>query len=714
MKKTVTVVLLMSGVVAAQTRPAPRPRAAAAGIIPSYKELKYPPLKPVKIPEVATFTLSNGMKLYLLEDHELPLVRGYALIRTGNLFDPADRVGLATITGTVMRSGGTKDKTGDQLDTQLENIAASVETAIDESFGQASFSCLKENTDEVLGVFHDVLTAPAFRQEKIDLAKTEMRSEISRRNDDPHGIAEREFASIVYGKNTPYGWEIEYATLDPITREDMVRFYQRYYFPENVMLAVLGDFSTAEMKAKLEQRFADWTVKQPPVPPFPAVAAKSAPGVFVAAKSDVTQTFFEVGHLGGELRDKDFPALEVMSDILGGGFHSRLFQRVRTQLGYAYNVYAAWGAHYDHPGLFEISGSTKSESTADTIKVINQEIQKMRTAEVTAEELESAKQTVANSFVFSFDTPAKTLNRVIRYDYFGYPRDFINQYQRGIQAVTREDVLRVAREHVEPAKEVVLAVGNPQEFKTPLATLGLPVTSIDLTIPEPAAAAAAKAPAADAAGIERGKELLQRVQQAVGGADKLAAVRDVVETVNVTMAAMSPGIKITQVNTWLAPDQFRQESQLPFGKVVVYSDGKAGWMATPQGVQPLPAVPLKQVQEELFRNYFTLLLSDRIPERTVSSPEAGVIDITDREGNSARLFVDPKTGLPAKKVYQVSLGMGPPGPMEEIFQEFADVGGIQAPKQILVNQNGKKFAEMTVQECKLNSGIKSEEISKKP
>ena len=287
-------------------------------------------------------------------------------------------------------------------------------------------------------------------------------------------------------------------------------------FPSNIMLAVIGDFSTADMKAKLEREFGGWTVKQPPVPPFPPVNAKAAPGIFVATKTDVTQTFFALGHLDGELRDPDYPALEVMADILGGGFHSRLVQRVRTKLGYAYDVSAVWGANYDHPGLFEISGSTKSASTTETIKVIEEEIDKIRTSEVTAEELESAKQTVANSFVFNFDTPSKTLNRILRYDYYGYPRDFIDHYQRAIQAVTRPDVLRAARERVKPKDLTILAVGNPQQFGTPLATLGLPVASIDLTIPEPAEAKA-EVTRADAASLARGKELLERVQQAIGG-----------------------------------------------------------------------------------------------------------------------------------------------------------------------------------------------------
>jgi len=155
--------------------------AQAPAPAPSYKDLKFPPLKKLEIPDIEQVTLPNGMRLYLLEDRELPLVRGLALVRTGNLFDPKDKIGLATITGMVMRTGGTSKETGDQLDEKLENLAASVESDIGESYGRVSFSALKENTDEVLSIFRDVLTSPEYRQEKIDLAKNEIRSSISRR-----------------------------------------------------------------------------------------------------------------------------------------------------------------------------------------------------------------------------------------------------------------------------------------------------------------------------------------------------------------------------------------------------------------------------------------------------------------------------------------------------------------------------------------------------
>jgi zinc protease len=660
---------------------------------PSWKDLKFAKLPDIKIPKIEETTLPNGLKIYLLENHELPLVRGTALIRTGNLFDPADKVGLASITGETIRSGGAASKTGDQIDEQLENIAASVESSIDESFGRVSFSTLKETTAEVLAVFHDVLTAPAFRQDKIDLVKSQIRSGISRRNDDAPGISQREFDDIVYGPKTPYGWQIEYATIDNISRGDVAAFYRRYYFPANTILAIQGDFSAAEMKSKLEALFGSWNAKQDPVPPFPKVDNTPKPGVYLATKTDVTQTNFALGHLGGVLNDKDYPALEVMGDILGGGFQSRLFQKVRTQLGYAYEVNASWGADFDHPGLFEISGSTKSASTVDTLKAIDKEVGRIRTGEVTAEELESAKQTVLNGFVFNFDTPSKTLNRLLTYRYYGYPDDFIFEYQKAVAAVTRADVLRVAKQYLDPAKFVIVACGNPKDFGTPLTALGLPVSDIDLTIPEPKRTASAGA-----------KALVAKAREAMGGTDKIAAIKDLTQSSTIQLDT-PPGMKASQTEQWIAPAQFRQENVLPFGRITTYSDGQTGWAATPQGVVPVPPAQLKQVQFETFRLLFRLVLSDLDPGRTVADKGAGKVEISDKAGNSVTLAFDPATGLPAAETY---------GPIEEVYSDWQDTNGVKLPRKITMNQSGHHYADVTVSDISLNKGLTVEEISKKP
>lgn len=680
---------------------------AAAGM-PSLSTLKFPPLREVRIPDVAQFTLPNGMKLYLLENHELPLVSGFAMVRTGNLLDPKDKVGLAQLTGMVMRTGGTRTRTGDELDEQLENIAASVESGIGETSGRVSFNTLKENTDQVLAVFKEVLTSPEFRQDKLDLAKSQLKGSIARRNDEPSGIAGRELEQILYGPDTPFGWELEYHHLENIQRQDLTNFYSRHFFPSNIVLAVLGDFNTAEMRAKLEKLFADWQVRQEPVPALPSVTAKPAPGINLVARDDVTQTFFALGHLGGVLKDPNYPALSVMADILGGGFSSRLFKEVRTRLGYAYGVDASWGAEYGHPGLFRISGSTKSPSTVDTITSIRKELEKIRTTEVTDQELATAKQSVLNSFVFFFDSPSKILNRLVTYDYYGYPKDFIFQYQKGVEKVTKADVLRVAKEYLKPEVVTTVAVGKPADFGKALTTLGA-VQALDVSIPDPKQAATK----ADAGSVAKGKQALARLQQAVGGAEKLAAVKDMSSAADVVVESPQGQMKITQANQWVAPNSFRQTIVLPFGKVESFTDGVTGWMASPQGTMNMPAPILKQAQGELFRNPFRLYLSDRDPGNTVNAVNDNTIEITDKAGNTVTLHLDPATGLPVKSVYP-SIGQTGPITVEATVSDWRDIGGIKLPHKILVLQDGKKFGEATVTEIKLNSGVKLEELSKKP
>jgi zinc protease len=667
----------------------------------SYKDLKFPTLREIKIPKVDETTLPNGLKIYLLENHELPLVRGTALIRTGNLFDPADKVGLATITGDAIRAGGTTSQTGDQIDEQLENIAASVESSIDESFGRVAFSTLKERTDEVLAVFHDVLTQPAFREDKIDLAKSQIRGGISRRNDDAPGISQREFADLLYGPQTPYGWQIEYATIDNIKRSDVEAFYKRYYFPANVILAIQGDFNAAEMKAKIQTLFGSWNATQPPVPAFPKVGNNTKPGVYLATKTDVTQTNFAFGQMGGVLNDKDYPALEVMADILGGGFQSRLFQKVRTQLGLAYEISSSWGAGYDHPGLFEISGSTKSASTVDALKAAQNEVQRIRSAEVSAEELESAKQTVLNGFVFNFDTPAKTLNRLLTYRYYGYPDDFIFQYQKAVAAVTRADVLRVAKQYLDPAKFVIVATGNPKDFGTPLTALGQPVIPIDLTIPEPKKTAEAN-PNGLERGVERAEAILAKAREAMGGADKLAAVKDITEIATLQLDPSVGALKAQRTIQWIAPRFFREENVLPFGKITSFGDGQAGWTSTPQGSGPLPEAQMKQIGFETFRVWFPLILGTH---RMAVARLDGKVEISDNQGHALLMTFDSATGLPATETYEA---------IEEIYSGWRDVSGIKLPAKVVLRQNGKHYADITINSVSLNQGLTVEQVSKKP
>jgi zinc protease len=671
------------------------------------QDLKFGKLREVVIPKPEVFTLKNGLKVFLLVDRELPLVSGSALVRVGNLFDPPDKRGLSELVGAVMRTGGTKTRTGEQLDVALEGMAASVETSIGETSGSVSFSCLKENTREVMALFKDVLTQPEFRADKFELARTQLRTGISRRNDDPEGIATREFLSLLYGRNTPWGWTIEYEHVDRIQRADLQAYHARYFFPKNTMLSLYGDFDAAEMKALLEKEFADWTVERPAVPAWPPVPAKPAPGVFLAEKEDVTQTFFEIGHLGGQLKDPDYAALQVAGNILGAGFSSRLVSRVRTQLGYAYSVGASWGAGYQSPGAFRISGSTKSASTVETIRAIREEVEKLRQAEVTDVELKEAKDAIANSFVFAFDRPSKTLNRLVTYEYWSYPNDFLFQYQKAVAAVTKADVLRVAKQHFLPERFTIVTVANPKELGKPLEDLKLPVEKIDLTIPEPKAASAPVSNASQ----EKGRALWAKAQAALGGAEKLAAVTDFTSMREVEFQMAGAKTKVKQSLMVLLPNQIRQEQEFPFGKLVVYSDGQGGFLQGPQGPMPFNAAITKQAAGEIFRSWPMLLRGAEGWQ--VNAVDEKTVEIRDSSGEQTRLVLDP-SGLPLQQIYLSTQLAGAPSEIRENYSDWRDVQGIKLPFRIETEQGGKPFGTTLVMEWKLNAGATKEQLSKRP
>ncbi len=449
-----------------------------------YKDLKYPRLGDIEIPKVERVTLSNGMRLFLVEDHELPLISVAVRIRTGSIYEPADKIGLAAITGTVMRTGGTTSKTGDELDEQLERIAASVETAIGLNSGSASMSVLKEDIDTGLEILADVLMNPAFSEEKIMLAMIQHRSSIARRNDNVRAIAGREYRKLIYGPKSVYARHTEYATIAGITRDDLVAFHKRFYRPNNVMLGVSGDFDTSQMIKKIEKAFEGWEKADIQFPDVPKVSYEFKPTANLVRKDEVNQSNIYLGHIGGVMNDPDYFALVVMNRILGGGFTGRLFKNIRSRKGLAYSVFGIYSANYDFPGLFYVGCMTKSASTVYAIRAMTEEVKKMTEAEVTDEELALAKESYLNSFVFNFDTKGEIVARLMIYEYFGYPPDFLQKAKANIEKVTKADVLRVARKHLKPDKMQILAVGRPQDFDEPLSVFGL-VREIDINIPPP-------------------------------------------------------------------------------------------------------------------------------------------------------------------------------------------------------------------------------------
>jgi len=427
--------------------------------------------------------LPNGMVIFLQEDHELPLIDGTIRIRGGSREELADKVGMIALYADVWRTGGTKDKTGDQLDDFLEAHAARVEASESADSTFLSWSSLKDNYDQVFPVVLDLLQNPEFRQDKIDLAKQQFFSLISRRNDDSDDIAQREATKLAYGADNPYARTAEYDTVAAITREDLLQWHKRTIAPNNMILGIVGDFDSAAMEQKLRQDFGGLPKGEPFVPAKINFRAPT-PGIYFVEKDDVNQSAIQMVDFGIDRRNPDYYAVEVMNELFGGGFSSRLFVDIRTKLGLAYSVGGGVGTAFDHPGLTRFGMGTKSDTTAAGIDALRKEMEKLITGTVQPIELKKAKDSILNSFIFEFDSKQKVMAEHMRYEFYGFPPDFLEQFRAGIDKVTTADVDRVARKYVHPEKMAVLVVGNSKDFDRQLSTLGK-VTPIDISIPPP-------------------------------------------------------------------------------------------------------------------------------------------------------------------------------------------------------------------------------------
>jgi zinc protease len=719
-----TWLLLLSAAIALAAQSTTRPVAragrgaiAAAPVIPNPKDLKYPPLRTIEPPAFVTATLSSGLKISLMEDRDLPMISGVALVRTGNLLDPPAKIGLAAMSGALLRTGGTAAKTPDQVDNLLDDVAATIDSAMDDSFCRITFGSAKENAPAVLDLFKEILTQPAFRQDRIDAARSQLRVAISQRNDDPAAIARRELTSLLYAKDSPYGWLQQYSTIDRITRDDLRAFHRRYFFPANVTLALWGDFDAASMKQNLEKLFGSWNPSAQQALEFPKVRTEPAPGLYLAEKSDLNDSYFAIGHLGGRADDKDLAPLQVLAAILGGvpGGRGvgRLAAQARAKTGAPHEIHAVWAAAFDHPGLFTIEGTTRGVGTVDVLKAIRAEIERIRTTEVSEEELQAAREGLIGNLVFNLDTRSKLAARQLTQDFYGYPKDYLAQCQSAFRAVTRQDVLRVAKQYIVPANLATVVVANPQMLGEPLDSLGAPVTKLDISIP---ASAPGATPSTDTS-LAEGRQLLQKAQTAAGGAEKLAAVTDFTQ---VTMYQVEPhvpnigGAKISETDRWIAPAFFRQDTNLPAGHVAAYTEGRIGWISTPKGWGALAGSQQKQVLGDLFRSWFRLMLSDRIEGRTVNAVDGVSVEITDSTGQQCKVEFDPTTGLPRRVTYDTPQAVGPPIYTEDVYEDYREVEGLKLPFRIIINQGGSKFAETSVMDFKLNTGLKVADLARRP
>lgn len=463
MKNKIRIILcLCILLLAAPVTAAERPRASHPDRL-TYKPLRFNP------PQAQRHTLNNGMIVYVIEDHELPLVNISAIFGTGSVHDPPGKAGLSELTHRVMRTGGTSSLSGDALDDLLAFHGISCGFSAEMDMGSAHMSVLKRDLELGLDIFSGILRTPRFAEDKLQLAKDLTMEGLRSIQDNPPGYAFREFRKLLYRDN-PRGNLYTTQSVRGLQRSDLIGFHQRFFHPQTVMLAITGDVTTAEAIRLAGRYLGDWQAPgRPKTTPAPAGRKN---GTIHYLHKEIPQSVIVSGHLAPSKRDQDFYAFTVLDFILGsGGFRSRIFQEVRSNRGLAYSTGSFYRASHDY-GAFGAYAMTRSSATAAVLTLLRDIIKDVKTKGVSAEELSWAKKSINNSFIFSFQEANQIASQQMMLEFDSLPQDFLKKYPERIDQVSAEDLLRTAGRYLNRETTVTLVLGNEKAFDAPLSTLG--------------------------------------------------------------------------------------------------------------------------------------------------------------------------------------------------------------------------------------------------
>jgi len=429
----------------------------------SFPELRYDPPKPSEY----RFQLKSGPVAYIAEDRALPLVNISILVRCGSYLDPEGKEGLAEFAGGLLVRGGVGSKTAEELEERLAFLAASLTSGVGDDSGTVNLNLLSKDLPEGLALLRDALTAPRFQKDRFELQRDQALQGMKQRNDDSTTIQAMEAKRLAYGTNF---WASRISTgksIQSLTVDELKAYHRKWFHPANFVISASGDFDRAELLAQLDRLFSDWPFAGEKAPPVPVNTAMATGGVYLVNK-EVNQGRVSVMLPGVKRDDPDFPAINIMNDILGGGgFTSRLLNRIRSDEGLAYGAGSSFpgGVHYAR--AFQASLSTKSRTVAYATRIVLDEMNRIANTPVSDEELNTAKRSFVDSFPGTFNTKAKVAGQFAADEFTGrYAQDpqYWAKWRSRIESVSKDDVLRVAKQHLHPDKAVILVVGQKDEI----------------------------------------------------------------------------------------------------------------------------------------------------------------------------------------------------------------------------------------------------------
>lgn len=439
-------------------------------VLSKFGSLDFKPGKPER------YVLENGLTVYMLRDNTLPVVHLSAFIGAGNASDLPGKAGMAQMTAYLVKDGGSARYKADEIDKELEYLGASISGDAFSEEIRLDMTALRKDLGKVLDIYADVLMNPAFEEEKVKIARDAELEVIRRRNDKPDESAVREAKRMFYGPAHPYGVRTEAATVGSINRGDLLAFHGAFYRPNNAILAVSGDFPSDEaMLDMLREKFGVWKraeVAAPAIPPAPELSGRRA---YLIDKK-VPQAFLVVMQKGTDYLSPDNYPLAVMTDILGGGFQSRLFREVRTGRGLAYSVYSANARRKGGGFLFSYCG-TKPETYSQALSEMLRQLELAGAAPPAADEVSRSKGSIVNPFVFKFATPHKLVSERALEELYGFKKGYLDSFVADVSAVSAESAMKAGKKYFDPSRAVIFVIGDKSKFDRPLSDFG-PVTEL--------------------------------------------------------------------------------------------------------------------------------------------------------------------------------------------------------------------------------------------
>lgn len=660
------------------------------------------PAPSIKLGNIQSFELPNGLKVFLVENHKVPTI-AYSIALDIHAAPEGETAGLSNITGELLTCG-TKTRSKDQLDSDIDFIGATVVASPKGLYG----SSLKKQNTKLLELMSDVLLNADFKQAELDKLKNQTLSGLAQQKDDPDAISNNVRAVLNFGSDHPYGEITTEESVSKITLEKCNTYYKTYFRPNVAYMAIVGDVTLAEIKPLIEKYFGGWEKTNVPSANYKTPAAPAKTRVAVVNKAGAVQSVINVTYpVDLKQNSSDAIKAKVMNTILGAGFSSRLFVNLREKHGYTYGAYSSLNQD-ELVGDFNAYAKVRNAVTDSSLTEIMFEMNRIRNEKVSVEELEGIKNYLTGSFAISLEDPETVARFAINIERYKLPKDYYENYLKNLAAVSVDDVFNMAQKYIRPENATVLIVGDKVEVTKKVETFsaskkaefydayGKPVVEVTIK-PAPA-------------GVT-GKTVIDAYVKAIGGAKALAAVKDIRVKLNTEVQGRPIVMEVSRK----APNKYKTEIKM--GPMVIQQqtyDGKVGKESGMQGKREISGAELTDLQAEAVLNQemnyeksgYKLNVKGVEP---VNGSDAYVLELESPAGKKSTEWYDVTSGLKVKAVATNTNAMGTMTQTSE-FKEYRDVNGMKYPG--IVSITGTPMPLMLkLESVEVNTGIKDTEFS---